>query len=571
MATIGFDDQSLARATSLRQWITAKSSRIWWKVCHVAFLRFARNQRCSIKSLPVELLRMIFQSLCDMDPSAGLVVCEVCTYWRSVALNDHWLWRVIDFTAMARETAAKFISRSGELPLTLLLDEETRLEDCRNAIRRTTVLHMKYPDTYCNTVDMQSPFYLPWPEVEELVLSASDPPPHSTVTSLTMEIRFPKLKSLEMSRNYLATGSVLSNLQTFRITDDIPRANKLLSLLPLCPRLEVFEFSSPTIPILPRQSTFFGVDIVFDFIFFLSKQHIAIPTLRRMICLLPATLIIALLDYIEISPEIEHLDFVAYQTWPWAKDLFGPRCLPNSTFSNLDELRLSTVLQPRTRADNCALFSHIVYDSSSRSYQIEVGTENPCDVGIQEMEQLFGTVVQTLEERQLVSSIRKLRINNAGQDGRACQVLDFGRLVQHTQHLELLEIRHHRIQDLYRSFEAWRPSQLPQLRAVVLETTCETEKEFLECLLPAIACLSANPVEMLELELTCLGIPSLERAKSLFTMLKDACAAIPEVYSARTAVTFTTGLSESEFRDYHPQDLWPEGEPLTWKGGKIPA
>lgn len=207
---------------------------------------------------------MVFQFLCDMTPGAGLVVCAVCAYWRYAGLGNRCLWRVIDFTALRPEGAAEFVRRSGMLPLEVYLSDETDLEACRNAALRTTTFHMKQIKTYYGPLDKSSPFNLPWPKVEALVLCTSRPPPSYSSLQISMEDIFPQLKSLEMSRSYINQPCVLSNLRTLRITNDIPASEYVLPLLRQCPRLEVFELSAPSTPFSRVRFTTTDVEFYFE-------------------------------------------------------------------------------------------------------------------------------------------------------------------------------------------------------------------------------------------------------------------------------------------------------------------
>lgn len=511
---------------------------------------------------------MVFQFLCAIIPAANLIVSAVCTYWRYAALGDPWLWRVVDLS-WSPDKVDEFMRRSGTVPLTLLIEDRTSLEACRNAATRATIVYMRHRGCpRSRPLDAGSPFNLHWPKVESLVLQT--PEPNTSWLPISVEDIFPRLQSLHMSRSYIVMSFTLSTLRTLKITHNIPQPTDMLLLLGKCARLEVLELSAPTKFSLDRSTPMTGEAAYGRGV---SGPHICISTLREVTFRLPVGIALLLLSLIDLPSELEHLDVTIYRSYRMrgkllstARELFGPQCLPSSTFNDLEELSLHTRHCPWTVRDDCVEFSHVVYHRSSKRYHIELGIKHPYDGDTDnEMKSMFATVVQTIQDHHPMPALRKLRIDGTGQYGYMLQDPSPGIFLRHASSLELLEIRYHRIRDLHRSLVEDGSLELPLLRVLILETVCESEEEVVDHLLPVTTRLSATPIEVLDLGLTCRNIRSPRRAKSLFTRLKNACAPIPKITSAPTAITFTTLSSKSEILRLHPQDLRPKDEPFTWK------
>lgn len=85
-------------------------------------LRSYRNRVCRMHRLPVETLRAIFEfaSLCGACESVNKVITHVCSYWRTIALNNPQLWTCFDTNKMTKVYTEEAAIRSHNLPLHIL-------------------------------------------------------------------------------------------------------------------------------------------------------------------------------------------------------------------------------------------------------------------------------------------------------------------------------------------------------------------------------------------------------------------------------------------------------------------
>lgn len=103
----------------------------------------------SLSSLPPEILSHIFQSVCSSSrkrdrPWLEMLLSQVTSHWRNVALTTPQLWKNIDYLVWRKspqQMVRAYLSRSGALPLQIQIVLQADITDSN----LTTILQMLTP------------------------------------------------------------------------------------------------------------------------------------------------------------------------------------------------------------------------------------------------------------------------------------------------------------------------------------------------------------------------------------------------------------------------------------------
>lgn len=302
-------------------------------------VRKCRNEIITINSLPVEILRQIFNLAggSGYDHRTNMAIASLCTRWRAVALSDPCMWSSFNGDVKFLNYVNLATSRNADVPISILFNPRGpkysqmaswNVKLAKRHIHRLSVLQVAFRLLNANNhlVHMDAPL------LEHLsfhVALLESPCPLLRHTT-------PRLRTLELAgcRRPWISG-MYANLTELSIRTDVSRTpithdEDLMILFQESPLLESLELDLlsapvPLAPILPNQPR-------------IQMRHLKSLRIRMV-----ATCLVQILHLLELpsslvmfsasTPNIDDPTAV--------KTLFSPTCLPSASISQRRALKIT--------------------------------------------------------------------------------------------------------------------------------------------------------------------------------------------------------------------------------------
>lgn len=531
-------------------------------VCDSAISRYKsyRNTACFIHCLPVEILQTVFEFAghCGLERGTNLALTSVCSYWRSVALNDPCMWSCIDEATSPSNYTQLCMQRNKAMPLhvTRLWPEWAKgyssphwlLDFTSNNLPRIRTLHVKVGAEENDRPHAVTRYCAPL--LEELVLHVEH---RGAVYSSVLGDHAPNLRVLELYNcRWPWRPSTYRNLTRLKITlpcalaptplnEDITvicRESPALEDLCLCIDEEKPSSTAP----LPQS----------------GEERTVMRNLCRLTLHLPIDLAISLLSSIALTSTTTDIDIVARADDVDAPGtLFSAQCLPSMLFAGLRQLELKSI------DHRCEFRGDGAFVSSGVPYKMAVVWQTTTHIA-----RTWASVGAAVVRDHSLSAVERLTIT---EDGNGLCIAQNAPLVAqqpillHLPAITSLTINYWSARGAARFFRSLHsflsqgsPRPLPTVSSFTLAIR-DCFGKYSHDLLSTLQDFSR--LQTIQIRDSRLTIGAMDDAKEFITRLRQLD--VPDVRWSRSYM-YAWGEGNSQ-RLVYPRSLWPEDIEYDWK------